>query len=264
MAERTLVSDLDKTLHLADIADEITMRHYGNLSLNVESKPDMSPVSDGDLEVDRALRQIIENDFGDNCLSEESSQEHHTGRVWVLDPIDGTKNFIRRHPVWATLISIQDESGTLAAAVSAPALGRRWWAARGEGAWTRDVDGSVRQIHVSKVAKLGDAYLTYCSLLPWDDTPVGVNGILQLMRSVWRERSPGDALGHVYVAEGVVDACIEPNTKEWDMAAHAFIIEEAGGSVHTPDPRTLPAAAQRLIITSNGLLEDQLKHALGE
>jgi histidinol-phosphatase len=257
-----LVTDLDKCLRLADVADEITMRHFRSLSLHVETKPDRTPVSAADLEVDRALHDIITAEFGDAYLTEEGDQTHRAGRQWVADPIDGTKNFIRHNPVWGTLLSLQDESGTLVAVVSAPALGRRWWAARGQGAWTRDVDGLVRQIHVSKVAKLADSYLTYCSLLPWDSVAAGSGGIVDLMHNVWRERSFGDFLGHVFVAEGAVDACAEPNTKEWDMAAHAFIVTEAGGMVYTDATADTPANAERFVVTSNGLVHADLLKAL--
>jgi histidinol-phosphatase len=257
-------TDLDRCLRLADVADEITMRIYREVDLGVQTKPDRTPVTKGDLAVDQALHDIVTAEFGDAYLSEEGDQTHHKGRQWVVDPIDGTKNFMRRHPIWATLISVQDDSGTLAAVVTAPALGRRWWAAKGKGAWTRDIDGTTRRMHVSRVSKLSNAYITYCSLLPWDKTPIGVQGMLDLMKASWRERSPGDFLGHVWVAEGVVDASVEPDTKEWDMAAHAFIVQEAGGSAYSTGTAATPAAEPRPIITSNGLLEEQLKKALGQ
>ncbi len=255
-------SDLDRALRLADEADAITLKYYRTVDLQTTTKPDKTPVTEGDLAVDRRLREIITKEYGDSLLSEEGDHTHVTGRQWILDPIDGTKNFMRGMPIWGTLISIQDGGKTLAAVVSAPALGRRWWASQGGGAWTKDVDGTVRQIHVSKVAKLADAYVTYCTLYAWDEIPAGSQSLLKLIKSAWRERSPGDFLGHVLVAEGAVDACVEPNTKEWDMAAHAFIIQEAGGSVWTPNPQNLPAARQRPIITSNGLLEHQIKQVL--
>jgi histidinol-phosphatase len=255
-------TDLDKALHLADVADKIGKQHFLKQNLHITTKPDKTPVTEADMAIDEALHKITTEEYGDQYLSEEGDQTHRAGRQWVVDPIDGTKNFLRGNPIWATLISIQDDTGTLAAVVTAPALGRRWWAARGKGAWTRDVDGTVRQIHVSKVAKLEDAYITYCSLLPWDETSAKVEGIIKLMHSTWRERSPGDFLGHVFVAEGVVDACFEPNTKEWDMAAHAFIVTEAGGSVVSPDPGTIDAKTPRPIITSNGLLESELRRTL--
>jgi histidinol-phosphatase len=255
-------TDLDRCLYLADIADTITLPFFRSLRLEVHTKPDKTPVTEADTAADTALRAVIAEEFGDAYLSEEGDQTHRSGRQWIIDPIDGTKNFMRRHPVWATLISVQDETGTLAAIITAPALGRRWWAARGKGAWTRDVDGVVRQIHVSQVAQLADAYITYCSLLPWKDTPAGIEGVISLMKQTWRERSPGDFLGHAWVAEGVVDACFEPNTKEWDMAAHAFIVTEAGGSVYTTTAPGMPARDERVILTSNGLLEDPIRKAL--
>lgn len=262
MADTPINDDLAKCLRLADVADAITMPAFRGVTLHVDTKPDHTPVSEADLAVDKALHDIVVNEYGDAYLSEEGDTTHRAGRQWIIDPIDGTKNFIRRHPEWGTLISVQDETGTLAAAVTAPALGRRWWASRGRGAWTKDIDGTVRRIHVSSVAKLADAYMTYGTLLSWESTPTGVDNILQLMRTTWRERSPGDLLGHAYVAEGVVDCCIEATTKEWDMAALAFIITEAGGSVYTNAAPDTPAEWKRLLITSNGLLERELKQAL--
>lgn len=256
------MTDLDKALRLADEADAITMRFYRMVNLQVQTKPDKTPVTEGDMAVDQKLREIITREYGDALLSEEGDQTHIQGRQWVLDPIDGTKNFMRGMPIWATLISIQDESGTLAAVVSAPALGRRWWAAKGEGAWTRDLDSTKRQIHVSKVGDLTDAFIAYSTLFSWDDIPAGSAALLDLFKKVWRERSPGDFLGHVFVAEGCVDACVEPNTKEWDMAAHAFIIQEAGGSVWTNATPDMPASQPRIIITSNSLLENDIRKAL--
>lgn len=256
------MTDLDKALHLADEADNITMHHYRAVNLQVTTKPDKTPVTEGDMAVDTRLRTIITKEYGDALLSEEGDHTHTNGRQWVLDPIDGTKNFMRGMPIWGTLISIQDKTDTLAAVVSAPALGRRWWASRGNGAWTKDVDGTVRQIRVSNVSKLSDAFVTYCTLFSWDEIAAGSESLLALMKTAWRERSPGDFLGHVFVAEGCVDACVEPNTKEWDMAAHAFIIQEAGGSVWTNATPDMPAAAPRVVITSNGQLESQLKQTL--
>lgn len=259
---QVLVTDVDKCLRLADVADEITMRHFKAVSLRVETKPDRTPVSEADLETDRTLHDIITKEYGDAYLTEEGDQTHVPGRQWIADPIDGTKNFIRHNPVWGTLLSLQDDSGTLAAVVSAPALGRRWWAAKGQGAWTRDVDGTVRQIHVSKVTKIEDSFLTVCSLMPWEKTPAGLEGVIELLRRSWRERGFGDFLGHVFVAEGAADSCIEPNTKEWDMAAHAFIVKEAGGAVYTDKTPDMPAGIGRYVITSNGLIHAELLKAL--
>lgn len=256
------MTDLEKALRLADEADAITMRFYRMVNLQIQTKPDKTPVTEGDTAVDQRLREIITEEYGDALLSEEGDHTHTKGRQWILDPIDGTKNFMRGMPIWATLISIQNETGTLAAVVSAPALGRRWWASKGEGAWTQDTDGTKRQIHVSKVGHVADAFITYSTLFSWDEIPTGSAALLDLIKSVWRERSPGDFFGHMLVAEGSADASIEPNTKGWDMAAHAFIIQEAGGSVWTNATPDMLAAAPRIIITSNGLLENDIRTAL--
>lgn len=255
-------TDLQRALHLADEADAITMRFYRTVDLQITTKPDKTPVTEGDTAVDDKLRNIVTKEYSDAYLSEEGDHAHAVGRQWIVDPIDGTKNFMRGMPIWATLISLQDSNDTLAAVISAPALGRRWWASKGKGAWTQDVNGAIRQLHVSKVGNLADAYITYSSLFSWDSVPVGSEALLSLIKSAWRERSPGDFFGHAMVAEGTVDACVEPNTKEWDMAAHAFIITEAGGSVWTNGTPDMPASAPRIVITSNGQLESQIKRAL--
>jgi histidinol-phosphatase len=256
------VPDLDKALRLADAADAISEKHYLNIDLHIDTKPDKTPVTEADLAVDRALQKIVTEEYGDAYLSEEGDTAHRSGRQWIVDPIDGTKNFMRGMPMWATLISVQDDSGTLAAVISAPALGRRWWAARGQGAWTSDGHGAIRQIHVSKIAALADASLLYSSVFRWADTAVGVEGVLKLLRSVWRERSPGDFFGYVLVAEGAADACFEADTKEWDMAAHSLIVTEAGGSVWSSATAHTPANEGRMVISSNGLLQEPLLHAL--
>jgi histidinol-phosphatase len=259
---KTYLTDLEKALHLADIADAISKKHYLALDLHVETKPDKTPVTEADLAVDKALQKIVTEEYKDAYLSEEGDFAHRVGRQWIVDPIDGTKNFMRGMPVWGTLISVQDDSGTLAAVISAPALGRRWWAERSKGAFTQDVDGSIRQIHVSKVSAIADASLLYSTLTSWADTPVGLEGVLKLLQSAWRERAPGDFLGYLLVAEGAADACFEAATKEWDAAAHSFIVSEAGGTVWSSATADTPADAPRMIISSNGLLTEPLRDVL--
>ncbi|HEV7455032.1 MAG TPA: inositol monophosphatase family protein [Candidatus Saccharimonadales bacterium] len=259
---RATLTDLDKALHLADAADAISKKHYLNVDLHIDTKPDKTPVTEADLAVDSALQKIVTEEYGDAYLSEEGEQAHRAGRQWIVDPIDGTKNFMRGMPVWATLISIQDDSGTLAAVVSAPALGRRWWAERGNGAFTQDVDGTTRQIHVSKISTVADASLLFSSIFRWDETPTGSAAVLKLLKSAWRDRSPGDFFGYTLVAEGAADACFEPSPKEWDIAAPGFIITEAGGAVWNSATPDTPAGESRIVIASNGLLHEPLLHAL--
>lgn len=263
MAGNPLQTDLDKALFLADEADAITMRFYRTINLQVTTKPDKTPVTEGDMAVDRKLRDIITREYGDALLSEEGDQSHVKGRQWILDPIDGTKNFMRGMPIWATLISIQDETGTLAAVVSAPALGRRWWAARGKGAWTKDVDGSVHQIHVSSVANLSDAFLLISSpLKAWDKVAATEATVQDLLTKAWRWRAPGDMINYMWVAEGAADACFEPYAKQWDIEAPKLIITEAGGTFITDAAETTPANVERVVLATNGPLENDIRKAL--
>lgn len=249
---------------LADAADEITMRYYLSATLRVETKPDTSPVTEADKACEQALRNIVEREFGDAYIGEEGARvSSANNRHWVVDPIDGTKNYLRGMPVWATLIALSDEAGLLASFVSAPALGRRWWAVRGKGAYTSDSSSAIRQIHVSKVAKIEDAFLGYASLFSWDKVPVGTERVLALLTSAWRNRAVGDFLNYMFVAEGAIDACFEPDPKQWDLDAPALIVQEAGGSVWTNAPNETPPEKPRTVIASNGLLGDKVRAGLG-
>lgn len=184
-----------------------------------------------------------------------------TGRHWIVDPIDGTKNFLRGMPIWATVIGLRDGSLPLANYVSAPALGRRWWAAKGEGAWTQDTDGTIRRLHVSNIAHMADASLLFATIFSWDKVATGSEAMLALLRSAWRHRAVGDFFGHMLVAEGAAEACFEPDLKLWDLAGLELIITEAGGSVWTDQGVTDPAAP-RIVITSNGAIEQTVRSAL--
>jgi histidinol-phosphatase len=257
-------TDLDKALILADKADAITTRYFLSLNLQVTDKPDDTPVTQADLEVERELSGIVHDTFGDKYIGEENVRDAATSRHWVVDPIDGTKNFMRGMPIWATLIAISDDQGQLAAVVSAPALGRRWWAAKGQGAWTRDVNGRTRQLHVSGITAIEDASLLHSSIFSWDKTPAGTAAMLDILRTAWRDRSVGDFFGHMLVAEGAADACFEPNLKLWDIEALRLIVAEAGGSIWTNSTSETPPDAPRIAITTNGKLEEKLVAVLGK
>jgi histidinol-phosphatase len=227
-----LVDDLVLAQRLADAADRITMDRFRAVDLQVRSKPDATPVTDADTAVERMVREeLAQARPADAVLGEEEGlAEGTSGRRWVLDPIDGTKSFARGVPVWATLLALEtgpDWTGQLAV-VSAPALGRRWWAQRGGGAWAREPDGTVRQIRVSGVAALEDASFSYSSLSGWEQRGL-LDGFLDLTRAVWRTRAYGDFWSHVLVAEGVVDLASEPQVSRWDLAAVALLVQEAGG-----------------------------------
>ncbi|GAA2452053.1 MULTISPECIES: histidinol-phosphatase [Streptomyces] len=245
---------------LADAADAATMERFRALDLKVETKPDMTPVT----EADRAAEELIRGHLQrarprDAILGEEYGVEGTGPRRWVIDPIDGTKNYVRGVPVWATLIALM-EAGPggyqpVVGVVSAPALNRRWWAAKGAGAYSGRSLSSATPLRVSKVAELSDASFAYSSLGGWEEQG-RMEGFLDLTRACWRTRGYGDFWSYMMVAEGSVDICAEPELSLWDMAAPAIVVQEAGG-VYTgldgkPGPHSGNAAA------SNGLLHEEL------
>lgn len=255
--------DIDHALRLADAADNITMRYYRAADLRVTDKPDSTPVTQGDTETETGLRDIVVNEFHENYLGEEGARDGEGGRLWVVDPIDGTKNFMRGLPLWGTLIALTENGETVAASVSMPALGRRWWAGKGLGAWTREIDGSVRQLHVSGVNSLENAQLlTSGSLRSWDKTASSEALVRTLLDTVWRWRAPGDVINYMWLAEGAADACFEPYAKQWDIEACKLIVTEAGGSFWTSARRDTPAEAERIVVATNGPLEDAILGAL--
>jgi histidinol-phosphatase len=246
------VDDLDLALTLADAADAITVDRYRASDLKVESKPDLSPVTDADRAVESAIRELLaEHRPTDAVIGEEYGSTGDGERQWIVDPIDGTKNFVRGVPVWATLLAVREGGATVVGVVSAPALGRRWWASRSSGAWTRDVDGSARLCQVSSVSRLEDASLSYSSLYSWE--PAGrMSGFLTLARHCWRTRAYGDFLSHLLVAEGAVDISCEPEVSLWDLAALHVVVEEAGGTFTNLAGEPGPAGGS--VVCSNGLL----------
>jgi histidinol-phosphatase len=217
-------SDLQLALGLADAADVITMRHYRSTSLQVRTKVDMTPVSEADEEVERMVRERLAAERpGDGIVGEEFGTSGSTTRRWIIDPIDGTKNYVRGIPVFATLIGLEENGRVVAGVVSAPALARRWWAARGEGAFCNG-----EAIHVSRIAAIAESHLTYDSINDFDQYGGAVR-FLSLMRHCIRSRGFGDFWAHMLVAEGAVEIALEPKVAIWDMAPIQVIVEEAGG-----------------------------------
>jgi histidinol-phosphatase len=243
--------DLTLALKLADQADIISMNRFRALDLRVDAKPDSTPVT----EADQAVEQYIRDELMSACPNDGVIGEEQTdtgleaNRQWIIDPIDGTKNYVRGVPVWATLIALQENGEIKLGVVSAPALGRRWWAVAGGGAFTKDVDGSVRPIHVSDVHQLSDASLSYSDAVGW----AGFESALSdLQNATWRSRAYGDFWSHVMVAEGVVDIAVEPELSVWDMAAFIAIVQEAGGTVTGLDGSD--ALTHKSAVTTNSVL----------
>ncbi len=257
-----LASDLELAARLGDAADAITSARFGAADLAVEAKPDLTPVTDADRAVEVAIRDLLaEHRPGDAVSGEEFGSQGTGARRWVIDPIDGTKNFVRGVPVWATLIALLDGARPVVGMVCAPALARRWWAASGTGAWTSALGAAPRRISVSRVGDLADASLSYASLSGWAD--IGRRDrFLQLMDACWRTRAYGDFWSYLLVAEGAVDIAAEVDLSLWDMAALAPIVTEAGGrfsALDGVDGVQGPGAA-----ASNGLLHDALLSFVGQ
>jgi histidinol-phosphatase len=241
---------------LADAADDITTRRFRALDLRVETKPDLTPVTDADRATEESLRNVLRRARPrDAVLGEELGKAGHGPRCWVIDPIDGTKNYVRGVPVWATLIGLMDGPKVVVGVVSAPALGRRWWAAEGGGAWSGRSLTKATRCQVSGVTKLGDASLSYSSLTGWEESG-RLPGFLGLTRSVWRTRAFGDFWSHVLVAEGSVDVSMEPEVSLWDLAALQIIVEEAGGRFTDLSGTATPDGGS--VVCTNGLLHDEV------
>ncbi len=232
-------SDMELALYLADRVDAVTRDHFGRDDLVVRQKPDRTPVTEADLAAEELLRTILaERRPQDGVLGEErGGRSGPDGRVWVLDPIDGTKNFLRGVPVWATLISLAVDGEPALGVVSAPALGRRWWGVPGIGARVECM-GRTRALCVSDVAGLDDAYLSTTELSTWGRFDSGP-GYLELASKVYHDRAFGDFWSHCLVAEGVLDIAAEPVVSPWDIMAPAAVVRAAGGRCTALDGGTL-------------------------
>ncbi len=221
--------DLRLALVIADMVDSHTMSRFQAVDLQVETKPDLTPVSDADRAAEEIVRtQLRRSRPRDAVTGEEFEATGHGRRRWVIDPIDGTKNFVRGVPVWATLIALLDEGDPVVGVVSAPALNRRWWAARGTGAFSGRSLSSARPLSVSRVHDLADASVSYSSYESWEDLGRGEQ-FRRLTRQVWRSRAYGDFWSYMLVAEGAVDIATEPELALYDMAALVPVVTEAGG-----------------------------------
>jgi len=246
---------------LADDADALTMARFKALDLHVMTKPDLTPVTDADQAVEEGIRRTLSRARSrDAVLGEEQGTVGHSQRRWVIDPIDGTKNFVRGVPVWATLIALTVDDEVVVGVVSAPALNRRWWAVKDGGAWTGTSLLRASQIQVSDVSRIEDASLSYASLGGWEDLD-RLDDFLALSRRCWRTRAYGDFWSYMLVAEGAVDLAAEPDLELYDMAALDVIVREAGGIFTSLDGEPGPTGGNAL--ASNGKLHDQALAFLG-
>ena len=252
--------DLELALELADIADEISLARFRALDLHVENKPDRSPVTDADRSVELALKKLLaEKAPNDALIGEEFGNTGAASRTWIIDPIDGTANYLRGVPVWATLIALAIDGKPVVSVVSAPAMGRRWWAAPESGAFTCDIDGTTRSLKVSAISELEHASLSYNNLQLWDQAGM-LPQLTQLSRQIWRTRAYGDFWSYMLLAEGAVDLVAEHDLKIYDIAALVPIVEQAGGKFTAiAGPLTAETSS---VLASNGKLHAVVTAAL--
>lgn len=245
---------------ITDMVDSLTASRFLAADLTVETKPDLTPVSDADRTAEELVRaQLRRTRPRDAVVGEEFGSSGHGTRRWVVDPIDGTKNFVRGVPVWATLIALLVEDNPVLGVVSAPALNRRWWAARGTGAWTGRSLSAARRLSVSKVTELGDASLSYSSIGGWAEIDRREN-FLDLESKVWRSRAFGDFWSYMLLAEGSVDIACEPELQLYDMAALVPVVVEAGGRFSSVAGVDGPFGGNAL--ATNGHLHEQVLDVL--
>lgn len=260
-SSRDLQADLLLALELAERADAITMNRYRAVDLVIETKPDLTPVTDADKATESAIRELLASKRpNDLIVGEEFGTPDLRGGqyYWVIDPIDGTKNFLRGIPTWATLIGLcNPQHEVVVGVVSSPALYRRWHAAQGYGAFVSENNGVPRKIQVSGVKNLVDASLSYSDLVGWGERK---GAMVALQEKIWRTRGLGDFWSHMLVAEGAVDIAVEPVLALWDMAALDIIVREAGGSFTNLEGK--PGAHGGNGVSSNGLLHAEFLKAL--
>jgi histidinol-phosphatase len=289
-----ILDDLALAHALADLADAITLDRYQSQDLVITTKPDNTPVTDADRAVETAIREALSTHRNsDGLVGEEfGSDKGNSGRYWVIDPIDGTKNFMRGVPTWATLIALVqvDASGNEEVVVgiaSAPALARRWAAAKGHGATVRFNSGNSdfvaddssaddfayanttegfesyslgineKKISVSKVSTLSDASISYSDFVGWGDR---LEPFQKMLAGAWRTRGIGDFWSHMLVAEGAVDVAIEPSLALWDMAALDIIVREAGGTFTNTAGHSGPFGGSG--VSTNGVLHNAVINGL--
>ena len=245
--------DLALALRLADAADAQSLPRFDAADLEISTKADKSHVTDADLATERAIREILAAERPeDGIFGEEFGAEGSTQRQWIIDPIDGTANFLRGVPLWGTMIALAIDGVPQVGVVSMPALGRRWWAATGEGSWTLTED-EPRRLQTSAVSSLDDASVSFQSIAQWSDAG-RLDTLLTVAAAVWRDRAYGDVYSYMLLAEGRIDMVAEFGVKEYDIAAAVPIVREAGGRMTAIDGAETISA--RSTLATNGLLHE--------
>ena len=255
-------TDLALAQELADAADAITMSRFRADDLVVETKPDLTPVSEADKAVERAMRHhLAQRRPGDAIVGEEYGASEGAGaaRRWIVDPIDGTKSYVRGVPVWGTLVALEEHGELSVGVVSAPALGRRWWGATGRGAFARE-NGVTRSLRVSGIRELAAAQLCFSDFDSWRGK-ARLDALLDLSSRCWRTRGYGDFWQHMLVAEGAAEIAVDPGVSLWDLAAVLVVVREAGGRLTDLDGAERADGGDG--VSSNGLLHDEVLAALG-
>jgi histidinol-phosphatase len=248
-----LSSDLAFALRLADAADEQSLARFDSADLQISTKADNSHVTDADLATERAIRGLIEAERPeDGIFGEEFGAQGDTQRQWIIDPIDGTANYLRGIPLWGTMIALAIDGVPQVGVVSMPALGRRWWASTGGGAWTTTDAGTLR-LSTSSVSSLDDASVSFQSIAQWSRSG-HLDQLLTLADRVWRDRAYGDVFAYMMLAEGRLELVAEFDVKEYDIAAAVPIVREAGGRMTSFDGDETISA--RSTLASNGILHD--------
>jgi histidinol-phosphatase len=257
--------DLTLALALADVADEITLARFRAHDLVVETKPDLTPVSEADTAVERAMRERLATAAPDDAVFGEeyggAADWSRRGRRWIVDPIDGTKSYVRGVPAWATLLALEEDGEISVGVVSAPALGRRWWAARGHGAFGSDgLTAPPRRLRVSGIRELGDAQLCFGGMEEWRESG-RLDALVELGSQCWRTRGYGDFWSYMLVAEGAVEIGTDPSVSLWDIAAPMVIVQEAGGRF--TDLSGAETAGGGSGLATNGILHESARAIIG-
>ncbi|GAA4178980.1 inositol monophosphatase family protein [Gryllotalpicola koreensis] len=253
-----MTADLDFAHRLADAADAISSARFRANDLRIATKADRTHVTDADQAVERAIRELIAAERpGDAIFGEEYGVEGDSNRQWIIDPIDGTANYLRGVPLWGTLIALAVDGEVVAGVASMPALGgQRWWAAKGEGAWKRSGRGSEpERLHVSATSRLDEASVSFQSIHQWRDAGY-LDQLLALLNDVWRDRAYGDLWSYTLLAEGLIDMVGEFGVKAYDVAPLALLVEEAGGRFTSANGEPGPWHGSAL--ASNGVLHDEV------